>query len=248
MRQPSPRWEAPSTRAISRPTDGFSATTTVLIPPAYHKLPHCARRAGGAGSQWPAVPAASAFGSDSTQTRPTSRGRVFCGAFLAARWCGQTAPGPRAGAGRLRRLETATVIRSQNRRRRQVPARGLAAVCPHIRSIRNETKHPSPLSVGLGRVNTEPKALSGGTAAPQAASPCSWTCRRLHARSPHSERNEAPKPPARGAWARRPGAEGSGCRHRRLALMRSLCIFFRLELTFGGVLLIIIHYKMMLCG
>ena len=95
MRQPSPRWEAPSTRAISRPTDGFSATTTVLIPPAYHKLPHCARRAA------PAVLGASAFGSDSTQTRPTSRGRVCCGAFLAARWCGQTAPGPRAGAGRL---------------------------------------------------------------------------------------------------------------------------------------------------
>ena len=136
----------------------------------------------------------------------------------------------------------------QNRRRRQVPARGLAAVCPHIRSIRNETKHPSPLRVGLGRVNTEPKALSGGTAAPQAASPCSWTCRRLHARSPHSERNEAPKPPARGADVRRPGAKGSGCRHRRPGLMRSLCIFFRLELTFGGVLLIIIHYKMMLCG
>ena len=135
-----------------------------------------------------------------------------------------------------------------NRRRRQAPAHGPAAVCTHNCSIRNETKHPSPLRVGLGRVNTEPKALSGGTAAPQAASPCSWTCRRLHARSPHSERNEAPKPPARGAWARRPGAKGSGCRHRRPGLMRSLCIFFRLELTFGGVLLIIIHYKMMLCG
>ena len=167
MRQPSPRWEAPSTRAISRPTDGFSATTTVLIPPAYHKLPHCARRAGGAGSQWPAVPAARAFGSDSTQTRPTSRGRVCCGAFLAARWCGQTAPGPRAGAGRLLLSERIPLcVPPKNRRRRQVPARGLAAVCTHGRPIRNETKHPSPLLVGLGRVAPAPKALAAGTAGP----------------------------------------------------------------------------------
>ena len=30
---------------------------------------------------------------------------------------------------------------------------------------------------------------------PQAASPCSWACRRLFPPSPHSERNAAPKPP-----------------------------------------------------
>ena len=111
------------------------------------------------------MPAASAFGSDSTHVRPTRRGRTCCVAFLAARWYGQTAPGPRAGAGRLQRLETATVIRSQK--------------------------------------------------LPQAASPCSWTCRRLPAHSLHSERNEAPKPPARGAWAREYGAEGTGRRHCR---------------------------------
>ena len=50
---------------------------------------------------------------------------------------------------------------------------------------------------------------------PQAASPCSWTCRRLYARSLHSERNAAPKPPAHGAWARQFRAEGAGSRHCR---------------------------------
>ena len=51
------------------------------------------------------------------------------------------------------------------RRRRQAPARGLAAVYSHHRSKRNETKRPSPLLVGLGRVYFEPTALAGGTAA-----------------------------------------------------------------------------------
>ena len=49
--------------------------------------------------------------------------------------------------------------------RRQAPARGLAAVYSHHRSKRNETKRPSPLLVGLGRVYFEPTALAGGTAA-----------------------------------------------------------------------------------
>ena len=55
--------------------------------------------------------------------------------------------------------------RPPKRRRRQAPARGLAAVCPHVRPIRNETKRPSPLLVGLGRVNPEPTALAGDTVA-----------------------------------------------------------------------------------
>ena len=50
-------------------------------------------------------------------------------------------------------------------RRRQAPARGPAAVNALPRPIRNETQRPSPLLVGLGRVNTEPTALAGGTAA-----------------------------------------------------------------------------------
>ena len=52
---------------------------------------------------------------------------------------------------------------------------------------------------------------------PQAAGPCSWACRRLPAPPSHAERNEAPMPPARGAWVRVPRAEGSGCRHCRRA-------------------------------
>ena len=52
---------------------------------------------------------------------------------------------------------------------------------------------------------------------PQAASPCSWTCCRLFALPPHSERNAAPKPPTRGAWAREHVAEGTGRRHCRPA-------------------------------
>ena len=50
---------------------------------------------------------------------------------------------------------------------------------------------------------------------PQAAGPCSWACRRLLASPPQSERNKAPKPPTRGAWARLPRAEGAGRRHCR---------------------------------
>ena len=50
---------------------------------------------------------------------------------------------------------------------------------------------------------------------PQAAGPCAWACRRLHARPFHSERNAAPKPPTRGAWARLLRANGAGRRHCR---------------------------------
>ena len=52
-------------------------------------------------------------------------------------------------------------------RRRQATARGLAAVYFHHRPIRNEKKHPSPLLVEPGCVNTEPTALAGRTAAPR---------------------------------------------------------------------------------
>ena len=54
----------------------------------------------------------------------------------------------------------------QNRRRRTASARGPSAVYALCRRIRNETKHPSPLLVGLGCVNTEPKALAAGPAGP----------------------------------------------------------------------------------
>ena len=49
---------------------------------------------------------------------------------------------------------------------------------------------------------------------PQAAGPCSWGLppANPHHR-PHAERNEAPMPPARGAWVRVPRAEGTGRPH-----------------------------------
>ena len=56
------------------------------------------------------------------------------------------------------------VSRPPKRRRRQAPARGLAAVFPRLRPMRNETKHPCPLLVGHGCVYTAPKALADRTA------------------------------------------------------------------------------------
>src|SRR5699024_6612365 len=53
---------------------------------------------------------------------------------------------------------------SPKHRRRQAPALGPAAICSRLRPIRNETQRPSPLLVGLGRVDFEPKALAPGTA------------------------------------------------------------------------------------
>ena len=47
------------------------------------------------------------------------------------------------------RLHGAKAPRPPKRRRRQAPARGLAAVNSRHRPIRNEKKHPSPLLVGL---------------------------------------------------------------------------------------------------
>ena len=79
---------------------------------------------------------------------------------------------------------------------------------------------PKPHSLRTSHFQHSPKPRrprqSPPPKTPQAAGPCSWACRRLPARSPHSERNEAPKPPARGAWVREYGAEGTGWRHCRL--------------------------------
>ena len=63
---------------------------------------------------------------------------------------------------------------------------------------------------------------------PQAASLCSWACRRLCARPPHSDRNAAHPPPARGAGVRLLRANGTGrphCGHlptQKLAKMASM--------------------------
>ena len=54
--------------------------------------------------------------------------------------------------------------RPPKRRRRQAPARGLAAVCALSRPARNVKTRPCPLLVGHGRVDLEPKALADRTA------------------------------------------------------------------------------------
>ena len=166
MRQPSPRWEAPSTRAISRPTDGFSATMTVLIPPAYHKPRLHASRGGSAACQ--------------------------------CLWLGFDADPPHEqGAGLLRCVSCGAVVRADG--------------------ARPTSRGRTPAAIGDGDCYPFPKP-------PQAASPCSWTCRRLPAHSLHSERNEAPKPPERGAWAREHGAKGTVRRHCRPAGGKSLLV------------------------
>src|SRR5699024_28504 len=60
--------------------------------------------------------------------------------------------------------------RPPERRRRQAPARGPAAVYALCRRNRNETKQDRPLLVGRSCVTNAPKALVAGTAGP----PCSW--------------------------------------------------------------------------
>ena len=70
------------------------------------------------------------------------------------------------------------------RRRRQVPARGPAAVYSRCHPSRNETQRPCPLLVGHGRVCTEPKALEAGTAgwaSGRASPPCSCGARNRRA-------------------------------------------------------------------
>ena len=81
-------------------------------------------------------------------------------------------------------------------------------------SARTRSRDPSLENPFLGdgsRFSPQPPSPK----TPQAAGPCSWACRHLFSPPPHSERNAAPKPPTRGAWARRLRAEGTGSRHRR---------------------------------
>ena len=73
------------------------------------------------------------------------------------------------------------VSRPPKRRRRTAPARGPSAVYALCRRARNETKRPSPLLMGLGRVNTEPKALAAGTAGTVGTAGY-MTCKSMHFR------------------------------------------------------------------
>ena len=93
------------------------------------------------------------------------------------------------------------------------PSRGEnGGLCPH------PPKGPVPWVSLFGEPGHLPRLpVSPSPQTPQAASPCSWTCRRLYPPPPHQKRKEASMPPARGAWMRRLRAEGAGRRHRRPA-------------------------------
>ena len=64
----------------------------------------------------------------------------------------------------------------KNRRRRQAPARGPAAVYSFYRPNRNEPQHTHPLLVGWVCVEPEPTALAGGPAALPPCRPEQGTC------------------------------------------------------------------------
>ena len=81
-------------------------------------------------------------------------------------------------------------------------------------SARTRPRDPSLGNPFLGD-GGHPSISSPIPQTPQAASPCSWACRRLPPSPPHAERNEAPMPPTRGAWVRLHSAEGTGWRHCR---------------------------------
>ena len=85
------------------------------------------------------------------------------------------------------------------------------AACRERKSATPSPRH-SVLPLPRRSVAPSPRRLPK---TPQAAGPCSWACRRVCALPPEQKRNEAPKPPARGAWVREYGAEGTGRRHCR---------------------------------
>ena len=114
---------------------------------------------------------------------------------------------------------TAALSSAYERRMVHRPASSAAAFSPCRpagRTAGSARTRPRDQSLGnpfLGTGLVFPRLPSPKT--PQAAGPCSWACCRLPAPPSHAERNEAPMPPARGAWVRIPRAEGSGCRHCR---------------------------------
>ena len=111
---------------------------------------------------------------------------------------------------------------------------------PALPVTASSPNHPAGRTAGSARTRSRVQTLENpfwGTAhvfprlpspkTPQAASPCSWACRRLLPPPPHPNRNAAPKPPTRGAWVRDPRAEGTGCRHRRPAYITWRSMHFK---------------------
>ena len=115
---------------------------------------------------------------------------------------------------------TAALSSAYERRMVHRPASSAAAFSPcrpagRTAGSARTRQGTNPLGIPFwGPASSFPVSPSPKT--PQAAGPCSWACRRLPAPPPHTERNEAPMPPARGAWVRIPRAKGTGCQHCRL--------------------------------
>ena len=157
----------------------------------------------------------------------------------ASAWS-QSAPSPK----RRRRQAPARGLAAVNSRHRPIRNEkkhpspllvGLGCVNPGPTALAGRTA--APRSWGLGASTQRqrhwpaalppPCSLDGCSSAwsqsapspktPQAASPCSWACRRQLPSPPHSERKEASKPPTLGAWMRQPRAKGTGRRHCRPA-------------------------------
>ena len=102
------------------------------------------------------------------------------------------------------------------------PAAALFPCRPAGRPAGSARTRPRDQSLGDPFLGDRPhlSPVSPSPKTPQAAGPCSWACRRLHPLPPRKKRKEAPMPPARGAWARRPRAEGTGRRHCRPRVRR----------------------------
>ncbi len=95
------------------------------------------------------------------------------------------------------------------RRRGQAPARGAWAREYGAEGAGRRHCRPPCRGAGVCLLGAEASSASPSPQrTPQGAGPCSWACRRQLPPPPHPERNKAPKPPARGAWARQHGAEG----------------------------------------
>ena len=152
------------------------------------------------------------------KTRPSSRKtfHIYPSMANAARFK------PRLIASRISR-------RTSSAPKPSVP-RPQKAISPPFPSPPHPPNHPAGRTAGSARTRSRvqtlenpilgsgsrfPAALHPPT--PQAAGPCSWACRRLLPPPPHSERNEARPPPARGAGVRRIRANGTVSRHRRPA-------------------------------
>ena len=130
-----------------------------------------------------------------THPSPMSRGLGCFVSFLFRRQSAYTADGPRAGGRQCRRpVPLAPYSRAQAPR-----AGGLGAsfrFCSGGRAHTRRTAHvQGPSACGGRGTGDGGKTDDGSPKPPQAASPCSWTCRRLLPPPPQPTRTAAHPPP-----------------------------------------------------